>query len=270
MMNRLGDVVSRSVYGTTGYITDRRDVEALERSIVHNLPILHRFRRVVVATNFGGKDTAELMRANTQLWRRYFPECVILDSSFNRGHSIGTSDLDNMLFDYCKGNGIGWLCKSANDVYLDEEMLHIPIEPASFYFLNALSYSAIRQNEFDIAPFTTDFFFPQTTFYLIDVGATDFLIDTQLLDRSWAIVNRIPEYNGRIWEHIPRWSCELLLRICVERNNLTRHHLMTDEQWLTVVQWVIDERIEDCSFKGLSINGICHDPEWVNLPDRRR
>ena len=263
-MNPLGDVVTRSVYGTTGYIADQCDLDALERSIAHNLPILHRFRRVVVATNFGGHETSQLARANAALWRRYLPECVILDSSFNRGHSIGTSDLDNMLFDYCKGNGIGWLCKSANDVYLDEQMLQIPIEPASFYFLNALSYSAIRQNEFDIAPFTTDFFFPQTTFYLIDVSATDFLIDPQLLDRSWTIVNRIPEYNGRIWEHIPGWSCEQLLRICVERNHLTRFHLMTEEQWRGVVQRVIDERIEDCSFKGLSINGICHDPESVN------
>ena len=253
-----GDVIRRSVYGTTGYLEDEQDLEVLERTIVRNLPILRCFRQIIVATNYGEANRSALAPGNTSLWRRYFPDCVILDSPFNRGHSIGTSDLDNLLFDHCKANAIPSLCKGSNDVLLDERVLEIPVSEGQFYFLQAVSYNALRQQDFDLSPFTTGFFFPQTTFYAIDVNATDYLVDKDFLERSWRIVNRIPDYNGRIWEHIPGWSCEHLLRQCVLRNRLTRAPLMTDEQFQQVLQIVIDQQIEDCSLKGLSINGIRH------------
>ena len=259
------DVIRRSVYGTTGYLEEAQDLEFLELAIVRNLPILRRFRQVIVATNYGEANRPTLTPGNTSLWRRYFPDCVILDSPVNRGHSIGTSDLDNLLFDHCKENEIPWLCKGSNDVLLDERVLEIPVSEGSFYFLQAVSYNALRQQDFDLSSFTAGFFFPQTTFYAIDVTATDYLVDKDFLDRSWRIVNRIPEYNGRIWEHIPGWSCEHLLRQCALRNRLTRVPLMTDAQFLQVLKVVIDHQIEDCSFKGLSINGIRHAQNPRNL-----
>lgn len=255
---RFGDVLRRCVYGTTGYLADAWDLDALERLIEHNLPILRVFRQVVVATNYGPEGRDDLAAANSRLWRRYVPDCVVLDSEVNRGHSIGTSDLDNRLFDYCKAIGARWLCKSANDVRLDPPVLRIPVHDASFYYLNAVSYDALEAQGFDLSRFVAEFFYPQATFYAIDVSTTDFLVDKEFLDRSWAVVNRIPGYNGRIWEHIPGWSCEYLLRQCVLRNGLTRCHLMSDDQFRQVLGIVMDRRITDCSHKGLSINGICH------------
>jgi hypothetical protein len=55
---------------------------------------------------------------NTQLWKNIFLSCIILDSKINRGHNFGTADLDNIVFEYCKENNIEWLCKSANDIIL--------------------------------------------------------------------------------------------------------------------------------------------------------
>ena len=254
------EIVARSVYGTTGYIERLQDLATIERAIQHNRPVLELFQQVLVATNYGDTEHAELASANADLWRSYLPDCVLLDLPLNRGHSIGTSDLDTTLFDHCKSLGLDWLCKGANDVYLDMRLLQIPIQEASFYYLNAVSYGALQAAGFDLASFTTDFFYPQTTFYAIDVSATDYLVDKEFLDRSWAVVGRIPDYNGRIWEHIPGWACELLLRQCAERNALARCHLMSDEQWLHVVHTVIDQHIDDCSLKGIVINGICHDP----------
>ena len=252
------EVMERSAYGTIGYIADPGDLQVLERHIVHNLPLLRRFTQVIVATNYGGASPHELATGNREVWRRYFPDCAMLDSRHNRGHSIGTSDLDNLVFDHCKANGIGWLCKGANDVLLSAPVLDIEIQAADFYYLNAISYSAMRPHDFDLARIGTHLFYPQTSFYAIDVSKTDFLIDKEFLDRSYAIVNRIPDYNGRIWEHIPRWSCELLLRKCVLRNGLTRCHLMDDAQFSRLLSVVQERGIEDCSHKNLTINGICH------------
>ena len=231
------------------------DLTDVERFIDVNLPVLRTFGSVVVATNF---DQPDLAAANRDLWRAHLPDCVLLDSPVNRGHSIGTADLDNMLFDHARGVGARWLCKSANDMFLSPELFDVPIEPADFYFLNAVSYSALRQHNFDRGLFGADFLYPQTTFYVIDVTAVDDLNDRGELDRAWEHVRGIADYNGRIWEYLPGFTCERLLRDCVLRNGLRRCHLMTPDQWQEVLDLVIAHRIEDCSFKGLQINGICH------------
>ena len=255
---KFSQVIERSAYGTIGYIAGEDDLRVLERHIVHNLPLLKAFTNVIVATNYGGGSPHELAAGNRAVWRRYFPDCAILDSGYNRGHSIGTSDLDNLVFDHCKANDIEWLCKGANDVLLSAPVLDIEIQAADFYYLNAISYSAMQQQDFDFARISAHLFYPQTSFYALNVGKTDFLVDKELLDRSYAIVNRIPDYNGRIWEHIPRWSCELLLRKCVLRNGLTRCHLMDDAQFSRLLSIVQVRGIEDCSHKNLTIKGICH------------
>ena len=146
------------MYGTTGYLVEPQDLDLLERTILRNLPVLQSFRQVIIATNYGGANQDELVSGNSSLWRRYFPDCVILDSPLNRGHSIGTSDLDNLLFDHCKVTGIRWLCKGANDILLDERVLEIPVSDGTFYYLDAASYSALRQQDFNLDGFTTSFF----------------------------------------------------------------------------------------------------------------
>ena len=187
------------------------------------------------------------------------PGCTLLDSATDRGHSIGTADLDNLLFDHCKATGARRLCKSAVDVLLDASLLDTEVDAVQFHYLNAVSYDALAEHGFDLAPFTGDrFFFPQTNFYVIDVTATDHLVDRDFLDRSWDVVNRIPGYDGRIWEHIPGWSCEQLLRRCVLRNRLTRRHLLSDEQWAQVLALTLERRLTDCSLKNVAVNGICH------------
>ena len=259
---RFEKVIRGSAYGTIGYLVAPHDLEVLERTVVHNLPVLELFAQVIVATNYGaetgGAARAELAAANRELWQRHFPGCVVLDSPHNRGHSIGTADLDNLLFDHCKTAGIEWLCKSANDVLLSAPVLDIEVETADFYYLNAISYAAMEQQGFDLARIGAELFYPQTNFYVIHVSKTDYLVDKELLDRSWAIVNRTAGYDGRIWEHIPRWSCELLLRTCVLRNRLTRHHLMDEAQFAELLTMIRDHAVEDCSLKNVTINGICH------------
>ena len=255
---QFGDVLTEAVYGTTGYVADESDVARLECVLRASTDVLRTLRTVVVATNYSTTAPQQVIGDYHRLWRDHFPQCVLLDSAHNRGHSIGTADLENALFDYCRRNDHPWLCKGANDVLLTPHLLAIPIEPAQFYFLNAVSYDALAQHDFDLSLFTDGFFFPQTTFYAIDTRACDDLYDRGMLDDSWRYVNAIPDYNGRIWEYLPGWSCERWLRDCALRHGLSRHHLMTDEQWRRVLDIVVAQHITDCSFKGLSINGVCH------------
>jgi hypothetical protein len=257
----LKQLINQSVYGTIGYISSQDDLDLLEQYILYNLPVLKEYKQIVVATNYG----SELQNENTQLWKKYFPECIILDSPINRGHNFGTADLDNMLFDWCKQNNEEWLCKSANDIIFQESILNKEIEEADFYYLCGFGYAGFFEpygytikTAIKAIYETQNFFYPQTNFYFINVKKTDYINNKKYLDETYEFVQTIPYYNGRIWEYIEGWSCETFLNQCIERNKLLKYHLFSEEKYRILLQTINQLKITDSSHKNIMIEGICH------------
>ena len=141
----LKHIINKSVYSTIGYISSQDDLELLEQYIVYNLPVLKEFKQILVATNYGSL----LQNQNAQLWKKYFPNCILIDSKTNRGHNFGTADLDNLVFDWCKENNEEWLCKVSNDIILQESILNKEIKEADFYYLIGISYEDLYLNNFN-------------------------------------------------------------------------------------------------------------------------
>ena len=248
------NLIYKSVYGTIGYIASQDDLDLLEQYILHNLPVLKEFKQIVVATNYG----SPLQNENTQLWRTFFPDCIILDSEVNRGHNFGTADLDNMVFDWCKENNEEWLCKSANDIILQESILEKQVEEADFYYLNGIGYGGMIPYDFDFDKIISEDFYPQTNFYFMNIKKTDYINNKEFLNKTYNYMQTIPNYNGKIWEYIEGWTCEDFLKQCVERNNLSKYHLIPKEKYLSLLQIVKDYNTHDCSHKNMIIEGICH------------
>jgi hypothetical protein len=256
----LKQLINKSVYGTIGYISSQDDIDLVEQYLVYNLDILKEYKLVIVATNFKNKD---LISPYKNMWDKYL-NYVLLTPSFNRGHNFGTADLDNLIFDYCKNNNIEWLCKSANDIILTNEILNIEIEEADFYYLNGVGYgiffppyncsietaSQIDNNK--------EIFYPQTNFYFINVSKTDYLNDKKYIDDTYDESLKISNYNGKIWEYITDWSCENFLRQCVKRNNLSKYHLVSKDKYVKLLNIIKQNKIQDSSHKNIKINGICH------------
>jgi hypothetical protein len=251
----LKQLINKSVYGVVGYISSQNDLDLLEQYILYNLPVLKEFQKIVIATNY--KNYPEFIEENTQMWKTYFPNCVIIDSKINRGHNFGTADLDDAIFDYCKENGIEWLCKSATDIILQEEILNKEIEEANFYYLNGIGYGGMVKYNFDFNRIINEDFYPQTNFYFINVFKTDYLNDKEHVNEIYNKVQTIPGYNGKAWEYGFR-SCETLLKECTERNNLTKYHLIPEEKYLYLLQVIKNNNIHDCSHKNIMVEGICH------------
>jgi hypothetical protein len=260
-MNHLKQLLNKSVYGTIGYISSQDDIDLLEQYILYNLHVLKEFKQIVVATNYG----SPLQDKNTHLWRKYFPNCIILNSKINRGHNFGTADLDNMLFDWCKENNEEWLCKSANDVILQESLLDKEIEDADFYYINALGVGGMKQFNYNFNKMVNEDFNPQTNFYIINVNKCDYINDKKYLDKTYDYIQTIPDYNGKVWEYIKGWSCEGFLRNCIKRNNLTTHHLIPEVKYRKLLKIVLDNQIHDCSYKNIMIEGVCH----FQYPDQK-
>ena len=257
----LKELINKSVYGTIGYISSQDDINLLEQYILYNLPVLKEFKKIVVATNYGVSNWHDLQKQrkiNFRLWRKYFPECVLIDSRINRGHNFGTADLDNMLFDWCKKNNEEWLCKSSNDVILKESILNKDIEEADFYYLNGIGYGGMVKYDFDNERIINEDFYPQTNFYFINVSKTDYINDKDYLNETYNKVQNIPKYNGKVWEYFEGWSCEGFLKQCIERNNLSKSHLIPLKTYHILLQVIKDNQIHDCSHKNIMIEGICH------------
>ena len=140
------ELINKSVYGTIGYIDSLEDIDRTEQYILYNLPILQEYKNIIVATNFNSLEWEE---AYQSMWRRHIPECILITSPENRGHNHGYVDLDNLIFNYCKENGIEWLCKSANDTILKPELLDKQIGDADFYYLNGIGYGGMFKYDFD-------------------------------------------------------------------------------------------------------------------------
>jgi hypothetical protein len=250
----LKQLINKSVYGTIGYIASNKDTDLLEQYIIYNLPVLKEFKQIIVATNY----SEQLQNENQKIWKTHFPECIILDSEINRGHNFGTVDLDNTIFDYCKENNIEWLCKASNDVIFEESMLDKEIGNADFYYMNGIGYGGMVKYDFNFDKIIKEDFYPQTNFYFINVSKTDYINDKKYLDETYNKIQAIPDYNGRIWEYFQGWSCEDFLKQCVNRNNLSKEHLISQENYRILLNVVKDYNIHDCSHKNIMVEGVCH------------
>lgn len=256
----LKQLINKSFYGTIGYISSQDDLDLLEQYILFNLPVLKEFKNIIVATNY--KNYPEFIEENTQLWKRYFPDCVLIDLKINRGHNFGTADLDDAIFDYCKENNIEWLCKSANDVVFEESILDKEVDEADFYYMNGMGYGGIVHYNFNFDEIIEKDFYPQTNFYFINVSKTDYLNDKEHVTDIYHKVQLIEGYDGKAWEHGFR-SCETLLKECIERNLLSKYHLVPQEKYRILLEIIKDNYIHDSSHKNIMVEGICHYP-YIN------
>jgi hypothetical protein len=257
----LKDIINKSYYGTISYIHNKESLGILERYIKFNIDVLKEYKGIIVATNYGDIG---LVIKNAQLWQKYFPKCIIIDLSENRGHNFGTADLDNVLFDYCKNNDIEWLCKTSSDLILKEQVLDIPIQESDFYYMNGIGFGGMVKYDFNNERIINEDFFPQTNFYFINVSKTDYLNDKKYIDKTYNEIQNTPNYNGKIWECFQGWECEGFLRECVNRNNLNKFHLLSKNKYIELLNIVKQEQIHDSSHKNIMIEGICHFHELEN------
>jgi hypothetical protein len=254
----LKQLINKSVYGTIGYISSQDDLDLLEQYILYNLPVLKEFKKIIAVTNYKDPSNTDLILKNNSLWIKYFSNCSYINNSINRGHNFGTADLDNILFDFCKIYKHEWLCKSVNDIILQEFILDKEIEEADFYYMNGIGYGGMIPYDFDFDKIVNEEFYPQTNFYFINILKTDYLNDKQYLNETYKYTQNIPNYNGKIWEYVKGWSCEDFLKNCIERNKLTKYHLIPQEKYLILLKLIKDNQIHDCSHKNIMIEGICH------------
>lgn len=261
---KLKDLINKSYYVANGYVDSIESLQILEHYITHNLNVLKEFKGIVIATTYKKQDP-KLIETNKILWQHYIPSSILIDIRENRGHSFGIADSENALIDYCKENNIDWICKSSNDVIFQETILDKEINNADFYYLEGIGISGMKPYDYNFNRIKNEYFYPQTNFYFINVSKIDYLYDKDYVNETYKQIQQLENYNGKIWEYIEGWSCEDFLKNCINRNNLTKEHIIPDEKYTSLLHFVKDNNIQDSSFKNIMIEGICH-LQWPNEP----
>jgi hypothetical protein len=253
----LKQLINQSAYGTIGYIGSENDLIKTDRYFAYNKEVINQYAHIIIATNF---DNEEYINTHTLICKHHFPNCIILNSTNNRGHNFGTADLDNTLFNYCKENNIEWLCKSANDMIIHSELLDKEVNEADFYYFMSVGYGwLLEKYDLDLDKFINDdYFYPQTNFYFINVSKTDYLNDAHYINETYNYTKSLNNYNGRVWEYIENWSCEKFLKDCVERNNLKIEHLLMGSTYISLLNFIKDQKCQDPSHKNIMMENICH------------
>jgi hypothetical protein len=252
-------IINKSYYGSTGYVSSQDDINQLERYILYNLPVLKEFINIITSTTYVSDDY-ELRIQLENTWRKYFPNSIHIDAGISRGHSFGTADNDNNIFDYCKNNNIEWLCKSANDMILQESILNKGIEEANFYYTTSVGYAGLFEPynaDVNKIYVTREYFYPQTNFYFINIFKCDYLNDMDHVNNIYDKIQNIPNYNNKAWEYGFK-SCEILLKECIERNKLSYFNLVSKEKFNILIEVIKNNQIQDPSHKNIIIEGICH------------
>ena len=251
----LKEIINKSHYCTIGYISNKDDLLLLERYILYNFSVLKEFKQHIIVTNYSG----DYQPQNSELWKKYFPDCILIDLKENRGHSFGIADQENIIIDYCHKNNIKWICKSSHDVVFTDEILNIKINKnKDFYYMNGIGFGGMEKYNFDLNKIAKEDFYPQTNFYFINTTKVDYLYNKEYVDDTYNFTQNLENYSGRIWEYIEGWSCEDFLKKCIIRNNLSKHHLVSDDKYRILLETILKQQIHDCSHKNIMIEGICH------------
>ena len=254
---KLLEIINKSIYGTTGYISSEEDIDTLEQYILYNSNILKNFQNILTSTTYS-EENMEFHEKIEYTWKKYFPDSIHINNGKSRGHSFGAADNDDTIFNDCKSNNISeWICKSANDVILDECILDKNIEEADFYYLNGIGYEGIVKYDFNFDRIINETFYPQTNFYIININKCNYLNDRQHVDEIYDKIKNIANYNGKAWEYGFR-SCETLLSECIERNKLSKYNLVSKEKFIILLEIIKHYNIHDPSHKNIMIEGIFH------------
>lgn len=113
-------------------------------------------------------------------------------------------------------------------------------------------------------------FFPQTNFYILNVGKCDYLNNKEHIQEVYNKTKADPLYNGNPYDY-GFSACEEQLKHCVYRNNLKKERLVSDEKYMLLLQCILNYQIHDPSHKNIMINGVCHyhykDQQVLEIPN---
>ncbi len=263
----LSSILNQSCFATIATIT-KDSMEKLELFYEYNQGLIKQFPHVIISTNSLDDTSIHTINLYHNTWRKLVPNCIILNSTENRGHMFGTIDLEEAILKYVKRElpEVRYLWKSMDDVITSSEILKIEVKEADFYYTPGFSYESIikaggRSNlhkTFEV--YESGFWTPQTTFFILNITNIDSLYGNDV-DSKTAIFKEAEAQRPSIkpWE-MPfdiKFDCETHLGRTTKD---LKKHCLVEDQFEELLEMVYYHKMGDPSHKNIYFYrpGICH------------
>ena len=257
MNMKLSDIKNKSLL-LTGNIT-KNNVDFLSSILENNSIIYKNFDSAVVVLN-GNKSLCDLISKHI---KNIIPNCYYIYDFINRGWQFGTIDIERTGYDYIKNNisNCEYIFKIDLDIYLTENILNLDVADFDFLGMPSIGYGGISHPDWNLDMkklsdiYYDDILYPQSTIYLIKTKC-DYLYTEEL----WISNKYIHHINTNKKAHELGVSCEPLLRKSLVRNNMKCGYMITYEEYVRLLNFVMVHKIVDPSHKNLLFKnaGICH------------
>ena len=268
---KLQFITPKSCYATIATIT-KDSMDKLNFFMQYNADFIKQFPHVIISTNSLDDTSIHTINLYHNTWRKLVPNCIILNSTVNRGHMFGTIDLEETILEYVKRElpEVQYLWKSMDDVITTTDLLNLEVEEAEFYYIPGFSYESIQKaggkenlrKVYDA--FDSGFYTPQTTFFILDITSIDSIYGTDINDKI-DVYQEIKARNPSIkpWE-VPfntKFDCETHLG---RTSKDLKKHCLLKYQFEELLEMVEVNKIGDPSHKGLYFKeiGVCHYHYW--------
>ena len=263
----LSSILDQSCFATIATIT-KDSMEKLQLFYEYNKGLIKQFPHVIISTNILDDTSIHTINLYHNTWRKLVPNCIILNSTENRGHMFGTIDLEEAILKYVKSElpEVQYLWKSMDDVITSSEILKIEVKEADFYYTPGFSYESIikaggRSNLHKIfEDYESGFWTPQTTFFILNITNIDSLYGNDV-DSKTAIFKEAEAQRPSIkpWE-MPfdiKFDCETHLGRTTKD---LKKHCLVEDQFEELLEMIYYHKMGDPSHKNIYFYrpGICH------------
>lgn len=263
----LSSILDQSCFATIATITED-SMEKLQLFYEYNQGLIKQFPHVIISTNSLEDTSMHTINLYHNTWRKLVPNCIILNSTENKGHMFGTIDLEEAILKYVKRDlpEVRYLWKSMDDVITSSEILKIEVKEADFYYTPGFSYESIikaggRENLHKIfETYESGFWAPQTTFFILNITNIDSLYGNDV-DSKTAIFKEAEAQRPSIkpWEMSfdIKFDCETHLGRTTKD---LKKHCLVEDQFEELLEMVYYHRMGDPSHKNIYFYkpGICH------------
>jgi len=130
----LSSILDQSCFATIATIT-KDSMEKLQLFYEYNQGLIKQFPHVIISTNSLDDTSIHTINLYHNTWRKLVPNCIILNSTVNKGHMFGTIDLEEAILEYIKRElpEVQYLWKSMDDVITTTDLIDLDVEEADFY-----------------------------------------------------------------------------------------------------------------------------------------
>jgi len=260
----LSSILDQSCFATIATIT-KDSMEKLQLFYEYNQGLIKQFPHVIISTNSLDDTSIHTINLYHNTWRKLVPNCIILNSTVNKGHMFGTIDLEEAILEYIKRElpEVQYLWKSMDDVITTTDLIDLDVEEADFYYLPGFSYESIliaggKDNLHK--NFESDYWTPQTTFFILNINNIDSLYGNDV-DSKMHLYQKEKARN----EHIKPWEMSFDIKFDCETHlgrttKDLKKHCLVEDQFEELIEMVYYHKMGDPSHKNIYFYrpGICH------------